>query len=328
MLTLEDFRSGQCPLCRQHAHCDFDAERLHQHGIVATPIRVTCDRCGRFSISYEAALEVEQCQVGIAMSGIAREWTEFGRNLDISKDNLLSLVNLAPSTFRMKREKFLEVLIEKFPRFSELCYINPHVDYSLCHVGSPNEYAFLRQSMLDEGLITAARMDNGREFFQIKAKGWELAEAIERSPAFKEKAFVAMWFNAQVQPAYHDGIAPAISETGYRPIRIDLQEHSDSVIDRIIAEIKEARFVVADFTGQRGGVYFEAGFARGLGLNVIWTCKDDHLDQLHFDVRGFNVIVWKSPKDLRERLNTRIRAVVGHGPLYEPLHYLNRSSVE
>ena len=182
--------------------------------------------------------------------------------------------------------------------------------------------------MLDEGLITAARMDNGREFFQIKAKGWELAEAIERSPAFKEKAFVAMWFNAQVQPAYHDGIAPAISETGYRPIRIDLQEHSDSVIDRIIAEIKEARFDVADFTGQRGGGYFEAGFARGLGLNVIWTCKDDHLDQLHFDVRGFNVIVWKSPKDLRERLNTRIRAVVGHGPLYEPLHYLNRSSVE
>ena len=31
-----------------------------------------------------------------------------------------------------------------------------------------------------------------------------------------------------------EGIAPAITETGYSPIRIDFQEHSESVIDRII----------------------------------------------------------------------------------------------
>jgi hypothetical protein len=127
-----------------------------------------------------------------------------------------------------------------------------------------------------------------------------------------------MWFNDLVKPAFHDGIKPAILETGYLPIRIDLQEHSDSVIDRIFAEIQEARFVVADFTGHRGGVYFEAGFARGLGLDVIWTCKDDHFELLHFDVRGFNVIVWKTPSELRERLNARIRAIVGYGPLHDP----------
>ena len=134
-----------------------------------------------------------------------------------------------------------------------------------------------------------------REVYVVTAEGWEEAESFEKPPALREKAFVAMWFNDLVKPAFHEGIAPAITETGYSPIRIDFQEHSDSVIDRIIAEIKEARFVVADFTGHRGGVYFEAGFARGLGLNVIWTCKDDHLEDLHFDVKGFNVIVWKTP---------------------------------
>jgi nucleoside 2-deoxyribosyltransferase len=107
----------------------------------------------------------------------------------------------------------------------------------------------------------------------------------------KVKAFVAMWFNDHVTPAVKDGIEPAIAQTGYRAIRIDLQEDSDSVIDRIIAEIKEARFVMANFTGQRGGVYFEAGFARGRGLDVIWTCNDDHFNDLHFDLKGFNVIV-------------------------------------
>jgi hypothetical protein len=51
---------------------------------------------------------------------------------------------------------------------------------------------------------------------------------------------------------------------------------------------------------------------------VIWTCKEDHLDKLHFDVRGFNMIGWKTPSELRERLNARIRAIVGYGPLHDP----------
>ncbi len=37
------------------------------------------------------------------------------------------------------------------------------------------------------------------------------------------------------------------------------------------------RFMIADFTGHRGGVYFEAGFAHGLGIPVIWTCREDQL---------------------------------------------------
>jgi hypothetical protein len=41
--------------------------------------------------------------------------------------------------------------------------------------------------------------------------------------------------------------------------------------------------LVADFTGQRGGVYWEAGFAQGLGIPVIRTCKSDELWKLHFD---------------------------------------------
>lgn len=145
-----------------------------------------------------------------------------------------------------------------------------------------------------------------------------MVESIEKPRALREKAFVAMWFNDLVRSAFHEGIALAIEETGYRAIRIDLQEHSESVIDRIVAEIREARFVVADFTGNRGGVYFEAGFARGLGLDVIWTCKEDHFKEVHFDVRGFNVIVWKMATDLRERLQARIRAVIGYGPLHDP----------
>jgi len=33
--------------------------------------------------------------------------------------------------------------------------------------------------------------------------------------------------------------------------------------------------MICDLTGYRGGVYFEAGFAYGLGLEVIYTCRKD-----------------------------------------------------
>jgi hypothetical protein len=45
-----------------------------------------------------------------------------------------------------------------------------------------------------------------------------------------------------------------------------------------MAEIRRSRFVVADYTGQRNGVYFEAGFGLGLGLVVIPTCRADEVD--------------------------------------------------
>ncbi|MGZ9189558.1 MAG: hypothetical protein ACXW39_05830 [Nitrospira sp.] len=119
---------------------------------------------------------------------------------------------------------------------------------------------------------------------------------------------------------YKNGIARAIEKAGYKPFRIDEEEHVDRVDDRIIAEIRRSRFVVADFTSEpdkpRGGVYFEAGFAHGRGIPVIWTCREDMIDkQLHFDTRQFNHLVWSTSEDLCDRLKTRIEAVIGEGPL-------------
>ena len=65
-----------------------------------------------------------------------------------------------------------------------------------------------------------------------------------------------------------------IEDAGYEAVRIDEKEHTNKIDDEIIAEIRRSRFVVADFTqgkdGARGGVYYEAGFAHGLGIEVIF----------------------------------------------------------
>ena len=101
-------------------------------------------------------------------------------------------------------------------------------------------------------------------------------------------------------------------------MRIDRKQDVIKIDDEIIAEIRRSRFLVADFThgkdGARGGVYFEAGFALGLGIPVIYTCREDAIDEIHFDTRQYHHTTWKDPEDLRDKLEKRILALIGEGP--------------
>ena len=99
-----------------------------------------------------------------------------------------------------------------------------------------------------------------------------------------------MWFDKSMDSVLDNAIYLAVEEAGYEPIRIDRVEHIDKVDDKIIAEIRSSKFLIADLTGHRNGVYFEAGFACGRGIPVIWCVREDYLKKAHFDVRQFNLI--------------------------------------
>ena len=104
----------------------------------------------------------------------------------------------------------------------------------------------------------------------VNPRGWTEFEKSKTANIEREKAFVAMWFDPGMDDAYEQGIGPTIAEdAGFKSIRIDAVEHTGKIDDRMIAEIRDSQFLVADFTGHRGGVYFEAGYAIGLGLPVI-----------------------------------------------------------
>ena len=121
------------------------------------------------------------------------------------------------------------------------------------------------------------------------------------------------WFDAEHTTAIRDAIKEAIVASGYLPIVIDEVPHSDFIMNRVINEINESRFIVADFTsvkenesddrikgGVRGGVYFEAGYARGQRKKVFHTCRWDSESEkrLHFDVKQINTLFWE-PDDTK-----------------------------
>ena len=179
------------------------------------------------------------------------------------------------------------------------------------------------QYLLDylEGESWLQRVQHGATClrYRLTVPGHSHLAEIDHVVTDSSKAFVAMWFDESMNNAWEEGVRPAIIETGYDPVRIDKEELVDKIDDAIIAAIRKARFLVADFThgktGPRGGVYYEAGFAHGLNIPVIFTCRKDALGKIHFDTRQYSHILWETPEELRDGLANRISAVLGDGPL-------------
>lgn len=159
----------------------------------------------------------------------------------------------------------------------------------------------------------------------LRAKAFDEIEKLQGAIQTLQ-AFVAMWFDPGMFESWRTGFAPAIRDAGFEPFRIDGLEHNGKIDDAIVAEIRKSRFLVADFTcggrdvggtfepNPRGGVYYEAGLAHGIGMEVIFTCREDRMPYLHFDTRQFAHIVWNTPSDLRTSLYNRIAATVKEGP--------------
>lgn len=186
-----------------------------------------------------------------------------------------------------------------------------------CWAEDFEELAFLLETHLEKGLgYLESSKKHGSGFFQITPRGWDYLDSLRQGNPESNIGFIAMWFDKSVDDA-HIEIQAGIRSAGYEPLRIDRKEHNNKIDDEIIAGIRRSKFLVADFTGHRGGVYFETGFATGLGLPVIWLCRQDELEKTHFDTRQYNFIVWEAekPVELAKALQNRIEATIGRSPL-------------
>jgi len=187
-------------------------------------------------------------------------------------------------------------------------------DYTLAYARPDDRLVYYLGTLEGMGLVDFQAHSSGVDV-GITAKGWQSLEEASAPSLSSRKAFVAMSFADEMRSVCDEGLKPSISSAGYDPVVMREVQHVQLIPDRMLAEIRSSRFMVADFTGQRHGVYFEAGFALGLGLPVIWTCRQSAINDLHFDIKQYNHIDWRNTEDLRARLTTRILALIGRGPL-------------
>ena len=276
-----------------------------------------CPRCGEFFIDSFAARHATQLQVEKRQRMIASSTIRTMQRCTITSENYQHLFDLPDKPVLEKIDNALLFLEKRTEILNSLVEIFV-ADLSLqaeCWAMDEQEVQTIFNFLVEQGRIQGQPSPVGRpKRASITYKGWEYLESLHANKTAGSQSFVAMWFDEEVDHLFEKVFKPAIEQAGYSALRIDKKEHADRIDDEIIREIRRSRFVVADATGHRGGVYYEAGFAHGLGLPVFWTCREG--ENLHFDVRQYNCIFWK-PDDLaafRKALAVRIEAVLGKGP--------------
>jgi nucleoside 2-deoxyribosyltransferase len=142
--------------------------------------------------------------------------------------------------------------------------------------------------------------------------GLEYIESLAEINKNSKNIFIAFHFTNELQKIFDNEIKSAIEELGFNYVRVSssITDTDTHINDDIIGKIKSAKMVIADFSGQRNSVYFEAGFAMGLKIPVIWSCKEAEVNNLSFDTRQYPHILWSNKNEFVEKLIQRIKTLI------------------
>lgn len=241
-----------------------------------------------------------------------------GHHIDLNEDNIKAALDI------------LEACDYGSVKINES--VKPVLKYfAHCFIYDTKEFRYIWKSLCDQNLLSEERPKK-----EITPAGWEYIEQLRARNPKSKKAFVAMWFDDNLISVYEEYISEAVKSCGFKAERVDYVEHNDLIIDKILSSINSSRFVIADFTGNRAGVYYEAGYARGLNIPVIYTCNNSWFNanhsttitvpidsssqsveveasfgtQIHFDLLQQNFLLWENGEDLKEKLINRINATI------------------
>jgi len=287
--------------------CTYDAEIINRPEIDSYDVE--CPVCGKYRINRTSASSNLKDKYKMhLLSGALRFHSELGKMIEIDTSNINDIITSVPRPNNPIEsiDSVIRFILRKMKYAGDSVSINPITDYSICFAHNSEEFIYILDIMNELGYIENPYEDYSS---RLTYKGWQYSISL-KDKINSNQAFVAMWFDDSVSDLWTDGIEPALNDLGYTPVRIDKVEHNEKICDKIIAEIKRSGLLIADFTGQRPGVYFEAGYAMGLGIPVIWTCNKEDVDKLHFDTRQYNHIIWEKPSDLCNKLKNRINAII------------------
>ncbi len=153
----------------------------------------------------------------------------------------------------------------------------------------------------------------------IKQYVAEIISLAEKA-AHSREVFIMMSFEENNRLTdFKDAVKSVCKASGFKADRIDEIPTGNSydIVEKIHREIEACGFVVADLTGERPNVYYEIGYARGLGKNVILTIAKG--EDVHFDISGQKRITWDGHVDLRDKLRPELKhlsksfGVLGNG---------------
>jgi len=118
--------------------------------------------------------------------------------------------------------------------------------------------------------------------------------------------FVIMSFDKIFDDLYKamKNAAKLIEKNGVIIERVEESRGSYIITDKIESCIRKARLIICDVTVKSPNVYYELGFARALGKEVILTAKKN--TELPFDIKAHDTKFYSSEVDLQDILTDEL----------------------
>ncbi len=152
-----------------------------------------------------------------------------------------------------------------------------------------------------------------------KAIQEHLGEKRLPSPTVNRQAFVAMPMNEKADPGLADtldSIKGVFGEFDLKAVRVDDVQDNTQITDKIRSLIESSQYVIADLTDNRPNVFFEAGYAEGIGKTPIYIARDD--TRLEFDVKDYPVIFFNNQISLKDGIRKRLNTLLNDGQTVAP----------
>ena len=295
-----------CPICKQSTEYFKDIEGFKSE--------VICNYCGEFIIekSLQTILDSKQYNQ-LRIGSWIREENSFGVTPELKAIDFDNLISLKDKKINQKYELLLKYMYSE--KTIEIVQSNLNRLYLvLFWCEDIQELNILISKAVELNHLKLVNNGIGYKKYSITYDGKEFVENLGLDNN-SNKIFMAFYFSDEMKMQFEPTIKKAVfdaSEGKLEAIRVSssMTEHDTKIDDELIGMIKSSKIVIADFTGNRTAVYYEAGFAMGLGIPVIWTCKKDDVDKLSFDTRQYPHIIWENEDDLYNQVVNRLKAKI------------------
>jgi len=237
--------------------------------------------------------------------------------------------NWYPKTFQEKVDKILVALAKKskvegepidFSTEEMILLLFLDIDFKDTHYGTllqTPQCKFYKDYFEENKLLkfTTKPVQAGQKvdnpyLITIQPTAYKIIYELQKNQTNNKKAFIACSF-ADEHKYILGALKTAVGQSGYLPNPICDKPHNNWIMTEVLFEVKDSKFVIADLTGHRAGVYYEAGFGEALGKQVILTCQEADFGNIHFDLKQKFVIKYKDADELIEKLKAQIKGTVG-----------------
>lgn len=128
----------------------------------------------------------------------------------------------------------------------------------------------------------------------------------------KSSAFIVMQFTEEFNALYTEVIKPTCEKYGLKAIRGDDIYSTGLILDDIVRSIQECFVIIADITTNNPNVFYEIGYAHGMGKATI-LLSDKKRDKLPFDISGFRTLFYDNTiggkTAIEDRLSKHLKAI-------------------